>query len=146
MHILKPFLTLLLVVIITVSCQKTTDINPNEVKFLISLSGLAEVPANASAATGTFDAVYNKSTKILKFKINHQNIAPTAWHIHKGASNATGVVIYSLGTTYTNGFEGQTVAFTVEQETDLLAGSYYVNIHSALFASGEIRGQLLRIP
>ena len=134
-----------LVLLATVfSCAKTTDVNPNEVNFAINLTGLGEVPATASAATGTFTAVYNKSTKILKFKINYAGMTPTAWHIHKGATNATGAVIYSLGTTYTNGFEGQTVAFTVEQETDLLAGSYYVNYHSALFAGGEIRGQLLR--
>lgn len=125
------------------ACQKDSS-DPNEVKYLINLRGLNEVPATASAATGTFEATYTKSTKIMKFKITFNGMTPTAWHIHKGASNATGAVIYNLGTTFTNGFEGQTVAFSTEQENDLLAGGYYVNVHSALYANGEIRGQLVK--
>jgi hypothetical protein len=32
------------------------------------------------------------------------------------------------------------------QEADLMAGKYYVNLHTANFGGGEIRGQLLLVP
>ena len=102
------------------------------------------MPANASAATGTFVAAYNKDTKILKYTITYAGITPTAWHIHKGAATATGAVVFNFGTTFSTPYVNQTVALTTDQETDLLAGNYYVNIHSALFAAGEIRGQLVK--
>ena len=38
----------------------------------------------------------------------------------------------------------QKTAQTAEQESDLMAGMYYLNIHSALSPSGEIRGQLMK--
>jgi hypothetical protein len=35
-------------------------------------------------------------------------------------------------------------ALTPEQEADLMANLYYVNLHSSTFTAGEIRGQLVR--
>ena len=33
-----------------------------------------------------------------------------------------------------------------DQESDLRAGQWYVNVHTQLFGPGEIRGQLVRAP
>jgi hypothetical protein len=35
-------------------------------------------------------------------------------------------------------------ALTPEQEADLMANLYYVNLHSSTFTAGEIRGQLVK--
>ena len=37
---------------------------------------------------------------------------------------------------------GTNIALDGAQETDLLAGNWYVNIHTAQFGGGEIRGQV----
>lgn len=43
------------------------------------------------------------------------------------------------------GFSG-TVTFTDAQEIDLLAGKFYVNIHTSTNGGGEIRGNLVQVP
>ena len=108
-----------------------------------TLSGANEVPAVVSSATGSVTGTFNKTTKILSINVTYAGITPTAWHIHKGAAGATGGVIFQLGTTFATPFAFSTAALTMEQETDLLAGNYYVNIHSAKSGSGEIRGNLI---
>lgn len=139
----KTLFTLLIAtVLFAVSCKKDEAVSP-EVKFNVSLKGSLENPANTSTATGSFVGTYNKSTKILSYTITFAGITPTAWHIHKGAVGVNGGVIFALGTTFQSSYSAATAAFTTEQETDLLAGNYYVNIHSASKPGGEIRGQLV---
>ena len=140
---MKKLILFSFVLLAAFSC-KNDEVATNEVNFNITLKGTNEVPANASAANGTFVAVYNKDTKILKYTITYSGITPTAWHIHKGASTATGGVVFNFGSSFSTPYVNQTVTLTTDQETDLLAGNYYVNIHSALFAAGEIRGQLVK--
>jgi len=108
------------------------------------LSGAEEVPALTTTASGMLDGVFNKDTKILNYTITYSGITPTAWHIHKAAKGANGGVVFNFGSSFSSPFKSATVALTADQETDLMAGNYYVNMHSAKSASGEIRGQLLK--
>ncbi len=142
---MKKILTLsiLLLVITFASCKKDEVASPN-VTFMAMLSGAEEVPSVTTTASGMFEGVYNKDTKILTYTLTYSGMTPTAWHIHKGAKGTNGGVIFGLGTTFTSPFKSATVALTAEQETDLMAGNYYVNFHSAKSPSGEIRGQLLK--
>ena len=41
---------------------------------------------------------------------------------------------------------GTPVALTGPQQADLIAGLWYINIHSQAFPGGEIRGQVLTAP
>jgi CHRD domain len=95
-----------------------------------------------SAAQGTVTGKFNNSTKILTLQISYLGLTPTAWHIHKGAAGVAGPVVLDLGKTFGSPFSFTTSALTTEQEADLKAGLYYVNIHTAAAPSGEIRGQL----
>ncbi|MBA4851989.1 CHRD domain-containing protein [Emticicia sp. BO119] len=133
----------ILSVMFVASCKKE-EVNSNEVKFGASLWGAEEVPAVTTNATGTFDATYNKETRILTYTVTYTGITPTAWHIHKGAAGVAGPVVFNFGQTFTSPFNAATVALTTDQETDLMNGMYYVNIHSSKSPSGEIRGQLLK--
>lgn len=108
---------------------------------MATLSGASEVPANTSTATGKAEGTYNNDTRKLNLTITYQGITPTAWHIHKAAAGTNGGVLFDFGNTFTSPFNYSTT-LTEEQETDLKAGMYYVNIHSATFKGGEIRGQL----
>ncbi len=134
----------ILAIMLVSSCKKDEEVNTNEVKFGATLWGGEEVPVVTTTATGTFDATYNKTTKILTYTVTYTGITPTAWHIHKGAVGVTGGVIFNFGQTFTSPFSAATIAMTAEQETDLMSGAYYVNIHSSKSPSGEIRGQLLK--
>lgn len=96
----------------------------------------------ATTATGSVTGTYNKGTKILTVSVNYTGVTPTAWHIHKGAAGVSGPVVLDMGTTFSSPFNFSTVALTTDQEADLLAGLYYINIHSKKAPNGEIRGQL----
>jgi hypothetical protein len=121
------------------SVQPTSSI----LVYNVNLSGANEVPANASASTGSVSGTYNKTTKILTLGIRYAGFTPTAWHIHKAAAGTNGGVLVNFGTTFVSPFSYTSTALTPEQETDLLAGLWYVNVHSATFPGGEIRAQLV---
>lgn len=107
----------------------------------VALSGTKEVPPNTSAATGKFVGTYTKSTKVLSFTLSYSGMTATDWHIHKGGPTVSGPVEIGLNPVVPSPLV-KSVTLTAEQEIDLLSGNYYVNIHSAAFPAGEIRGQL----
>lgn len=119
------------------------DTNTNEVKFKsISINGAKEVPPTPSTATGTLNGTYNKTTKVLSYTITWSGVTPTAMHFHKADPTASGPVVIPIDAPYTSPKTGSTPALTAAQEADLLAGLWYINIHSTQYPAGEIRGQL----
>lgn len=113
------------------------------VNFTATLQGIQEVPANASAATGSSTGTYNMTTKVLTVTTTHTIAAPTNGHIHVGAAGVAGPVVFPF-TTFTSPIVFTSTTLTAAQEADLLNNLYYVNIHTAAFPGGEIRGQLLK--
>lgn len=124
--------------------EQPTPVNPNAIEFDIKLLGKNEVPETISLASGTFKATYSKATKILSYTLVYQGMTATLAHFHKGAATATGAVVINISTVaFASPLAGQTVALNAQQETDLLAGAWYVNVHSTIYPTGEIRGQLV---
>jgi hypothetical protein len=127
-----------------VSCDDDDDPVPNpNVTFTATLNGASEVPANTSTATGTATLIFNKTTKIFTITVNHDIAAPTSGHIHKGAIGVSGDPVFPF-TSLTSPINYISTALTADQEADLFANLYYVNIHTAAFTGGEIRGQLIK--
>ncbi len=94
-------------------------------------SGLAVV--HLDAAKGTVCWSFAKVVKIDK---------PTAAHIHKGKSGASGPVVVPFGASYNA--KGCTKApKNVISAIEEHPGSYYVNIHTAKYPAGAIRGSLV---
>ena len=143
-HLLNFIITLLLISVFT-SCSKSDPApTPNSnVTFLATLNGSNEVPANASSATGSATLTFNTTTKILSITVTHNIVAPTAAHIHKAAAGVNGSVIFGF-TSAASPITYTSVALDATQEADLFANQYYVNIHTALYPGGEIRGQLFK--
>jgi hypothetical protein len=106
-----------------------------------TLSGSAEVAANPSTSTGNVSGTFNEETKMLMLNITYTGFTPVAWHIHKAAAGTNGGVIFNMGTTFSTPFMFMQT-LDAAQESDLKAGLYYVNLHSATYPNGEIRGQL----
>jgi phage-related tail fiber protein len=123
------------------ACKKDKKVTDTVYNYSVTLNGASEVPANTSTATGTFVGSYRKSTKVLTFTLTYAGITPVAWHIHKGAVGVSAPPAIPLPAIVPSPLVSS-ITLTAEQETDLLNGDYYVNIHSATFQAGEIRGQI----
>ncbi len=110
--------------------------------FVATLNGTQEVPPNNSTATGTATLVLSPDETTARLWLNFSGLSTqqTDAHIHGPA--APGViagVIFPLPTGQVNDFQ---ITFTnPSQVTDLKNGLHYVNLHSSMFPSGEIRGQ-----
>lgn len=142
-HLIK-FLAIFFLLAGIVSCSNNDNPAPNpNVTFKATLNSASEVPANASAATGTATLVFNTTTKTFTITVTHTIAAPTNGHIHKGAIGVSGSPVFPFSS-YTSPISYTSVALDATQEADLNAELYYVNIHSAAFPGGEIRGQLLK--
>lgn len=113
--------------------------------FEASLSAAQEVPPAASMATGAAEVMFNENTNKVSWKITFNGLtgSATAGHIHGPAAvgQNAGVVIPFSGNMNAQPVMGEATV-TRAQYADMAAGLYYVNIHTAQFPGGEIRGQL----
>ena len=108
------------------------------------LSGANEVPAVSSTATGKVDTTYNKDTGTLVWTITYSGLsgAATGGHFHGPAmAGANAPVVVPLKGSLASPISGSMV-LTSAQADDLLAGKWYVNLHTAANPGGEIRGQV----
>lgn len=126
------------------SCKKN-DSSPI-VTFQATLNGSSETPPNGSTSTGVATLTYDSLAKKFDIVVNYTGIAPTAGHIHKGAPGVAGGVIFGFTDVSKSPVRYSSPVLTDAQKNDLYTGQYYVNLHSAAFPAGEIRGQLVRQP
>jgi CHRD domain len=142
-HVTK-FLAAILILAGFISCNNDDDPTPNpNVTFLATLNGTQEAPPNASTFTGAATLTFNTTTKIFTVTVTHNVPAPTNGHIHIGAVGVSGPVVFPFAT-FASPISYTSAALTATQEADLNANLYYVNIHTAAFPGGEIRGQLMK--
>lgn len=136
--------------------KKTTDYQKKD----IPLTGAQETPANASTAIGKMDVFYSKETRVLNYSVSWSGLTGpvAAMHIHGLAPSGylAGIlqnVITSSGglATPNASLYGATGKFSGSlfvdgvaiKEEDLLNGMFYMNIHTATYSGGEIRGQII---
>lgn len=143
-HFIK-FFTISLLFTVFISCSKSDPApaaNPNVI-FLATLTGTSEVPSNASTASGTATLTFNTTTKIFTVTVTHNIASPTASHIHKAALGVNGGVLFPFASAVSP-IAYTSIALDATQEADLNANLYYVNVHTAAYPGGEIRGQLIK--
>jgi len=112
--------------------------------YSASLSGDAVVPGpGAAGATGIATMAVDGTTVMYSLLFSGVD-SPTSAHIHEGAAGETGGVVLDLDPTFTGGAASGSV--TADQGTlDAIMADpagYYVQVHSAGFPNGAIRGQL----
>ncbi len=131
---------------VTVGSQTATSTATFRVDLLFkaTLTGASEVPANASTAAGAAVLTYNQVSKSFTVVVTYTGLTPSAGHIHKAAVGANGSVVYPFAAPISNPINYTSSALTAEQEADLIGGLNYVNLHTAAFSGGEIRGQLIK--
>jgi len=119
--------------------------------YMAHLSGLEEVPPNASPAMGMATAVLTGNTLVVDGNFAGLTANYTASHIHAAAMGSNGPVVFGLtnsGSGTSGGWVGGSNTFTLSpsQLATLEACGYYINVHSQVLPGGEIRGQLCRMP
>lgn len=136
--------------------KKTTDYE----RKAIPLTGAQETPANASTALGTMDVSYSKETRVLNWSVTWSGLTGpvSLMHIHGVAPTGFAAGVVQNIITTSNGLAtpnaalyGATGKFSgtlnvdgvAVKEQDLLNGMYYMNIHTATYPGGEIRGQIV---
>src|ERR1700684_2297614 len=115
-------------------------------KMKATLSGAAEVPPTTSAGKGTADVDYDAATKKLTWKLTYSGLSgpATAAHFHGPAEpDKNAGVAVAIPNATASPSEGS-ATLTDAQAADLMAGKYYVNVHTAANPGGEIRGQVTK--
>ncbi len=154
----KKMLTYCLMVLCSfaVACDDDDDdddiLPDTEIDFDdIDLTGENEVPMVTTSGVGELDASYNDATNILSYTyswtLGNPDDEVTGAHFHGPASTtetAPPVITVTPSTTDDTGtYSGTTRALTQDEEDDLKAGLWYLNIHSTTNPDGELRGQLV---
>jgi hypothetical protein len=151
---------LLIVGPITVSAETPSAV-PAQV-YGARLTGAAEVPPVETDANGLVVIAVNDDQTALRFAIVVRGIEDvTVSHIHCGTADVSAPVGVSLpltnarpigdATLYRGGASapdpGNSCGWATldDVEEAIQSGGAYVNVHSATFPSGEIRGQLVRV-
>ena len=111
--------------------------DPCPTYYIFDLTGAQEVPANASVARGVCTLILNRAENEVGVECTHNVAGVTAAHIH--AANGMIQFTFSPATSPMS----ETFSLTLAQRNELVAGNYYVNVHSGTFSGGEIRGQIV---
>ena len=146
-------LAILFAATIWVSCKKDDNNNttPTEDTFKLSgnASGAQERPAvTTTNATATLTGTYHTENKMLDYTITWTGLSAPAANMHFHGPAATpdssaGVqVAITDFPTETSGTVSGMATLTAEQESQLLGGKWYYNIHTSNHQAGEIRGNI----
>ena len=115
------------------------------VQYHATLLGSSEVPPTGSTATGNVAATLDTGTKVLDYTVSWTGLTGPATMAHFHGPAPTGknagveVVVGSAGPV--SPVRGK-ATLTAAQVAQLNGGLLYVNVHSAKFPKGEIRGQV----
>ncbi len=111
------------------------------------IEGAQEIPAVTTNAKGAMYANIRSTLDTLDYGIQINGLTPTQAHFHNGAAGTSGAALVNLtpvGAAYPNLYSGK-IAVTPAMLAALIRDSFYVNFHTALNPTGEIRGQVLSV-
>jgi PKD repeat protein len=151
----------LLVVVISPAAAITST----PMAFVATLAGAEEVPPNESTARGTVAAILNTDDTVT------YSVSSTGFdtdfagaHVHDGPRGVVGPVMFPIDCSAEGGGTGSRLRrgprcdrpcrvfcggrsrpLTEAEKLSLVAGETYVNLHTAAFPDGHIRGQLVPV-
>jgi CHRD domain len=143
-HLRAAMQTGLVATVLMISACGEKSMTPASHTMAAHLSGESEVPKVAGNGIGTLEATLNEQSNELSWTITYSELSGpvTAGHFHGpaiGGENA-GVAV-PLSGPLTSPIKGM-VTITAAQAAELMAGKWYVNLHTAAHPDGEIRGQI----
>ncbi len=117
--------------------------------FDACICGAREVPPVNTNATGYGVLALDANAATLAYRVDVDNLrAATAAHIHKAPAGSNGGVIFPIFSSGGGAVLDEarplsgTLTLTPTQVIDLIAGRYYINIHTSAHGGGEMRGQV----
>jgi CHRD domain len=115
------------------------------VNLKADLKAASEVPPTDSKGSGSVTATYDTASKKLSWKGSVSGLSgpATAAHFHSGEVGKNGGVAVPIAGADKGAFEGS-ATLTDAQAEELMAGKWYVNVHTAANKGGEIRGQMTK--
>lgn len=112
-------------------------------------TGRQEVPEVITNGVCTVSGTYRVKEKEFRYSITYSDLSaiPTMMHFHGPADlgvNANILIpVTGFPQTASGNFSGVVLLTTsAEQETALLSGKMYFNIHTSTFPTGEVRAQI----
>ena len=112
------------------------------------LSGASEVPPVMTNGKGALEATLTPGTNLLVWKITYSDLSgpPTGAHFHGAAMpGQNAAIIVPITDSLTSPIYGS-ATLSPSQVADLLAGTWYLNLHTVANPSGEVRGQVNALP
>ena len=100
--------------------------------------------SSTGTGIGTITGSYDDVTNLLDYSLTWSGLTgpATVAHFHLGAPGVSGGVQLGI-TDLSSPSVGSGISLSATQETNLLAGNWYVNIQTSAFGGGEIRGQVI---
>ena len=152
--IFRIFSLMLLMSIMLVGCGGSSNDNTTpllgDVTIAFKLSSESTIPQVDESGSGTGSITLNRDSGLLSGSITVSGLtgAVTAAHIHSAIAGIAGGVIITLqqdtgNASLLNVPSGTTI--DAMQSAALQNSEYYVNVHTAANASGEIRGQIIAV-
>ncbi len=114
---------------------------------LAELNGPNEIPPANTPATGSAWMRFDPATNTLTWTVEYAGLTgqASAAHFHgPGIRGMNSPVVLPLGTALGSPIQG-TAVLTPAQAAQFNGGRWYLNIHSARFPGGEIRGQAVAV-
>ena len=134
--------------LLAAACLLAVSAHAETVRFGATMSPDTEVPAKAApGATGTATATLDTDTRKLDYDVRWSGLTgpATVAHFHGPAAPGKNAgVQVKLGDANPTSPTTGSATLTQEQVTQLMAGDWYANVHTAANPGGEIRGQLTK--
>ena len=128
-----------------VACTTAQTTSSHTASLVARLSGASEVPPTPTNAKGNLQATLDKNSRVLTWTLQVSGLSgvPTAAHFHGPAAPGDNAGVAAPMTVTGQPTDNGVVTLTAAQMDDLLAGRWYVNVHTAAYPEGEIRGQMM---
>src|ERR1043166_7824931 len=130
------------VYVVSLSNGAVYQIFPRPQLFVANLDAAQETPPNTSHAVGTATLLldHDETTALVSLRLGGLSSAETFAKIHgPAAPGQAASPVFDLPST--GSFTNFSMTLTPQQVSDLKAGLFYLNVRTASFPAGEIRGQ-----